>query len=118
MKIVQNIILFLSIIVFIGLVYISFFNVYQTDDYIFSYTTHQLGLFNNIFDFYSRWGGRYFGYSLSMLNPVAYDQWGILPKVYPIFLLCSFIAVLILNINYFFNYFFTNTHISIFFIYV
>lgn len=104
MKIVQNIILFLSIIVFIGLVYISFFNVYQTDDYIFSYTTHQLGLFNNIFDFYSRWGGRYFGYSLSMLNPVACDQWGILPKVYPIFLLCSFIAVLILNINYYFKF--------------
>lgn len=104
MKITKNIILFLSIILFIGLVSISFFNVYQTDDYIFSYTTKKLGLLENIVDFYGRWGGRYFGYSLSMLNPVAYDHSGILPKLYPIILMTSFIGVVSLNFKHFFKY--------------
>lgn len=103
MKVVQNIILFLSILLFIGLVYISTFNVYQTDDYIFSYTTQKLGLVENIVDFYRGWGGRYFGYSINMLNPVAYDSREILPKIYPIFLLTSFIGVLVLNFKLFFK---------------
>lgn len=104
MKVVQSIILFLAIILFIGLVYISFFNVYQTDDFIFAYSTHQLGLFRNIFDFYFNWGGRYFGYSLNMLTPLPYDKVGILPKVYPVLLITSFIGVLTLNFRYFFRY--------------
>ena len=104
MKIVQNILLFLSICLFFGLVYISFFNVYQTDDFIFSYSTQKLGLFNNIFEFYSEWGGRYFGYSINMFNPVAYDERNILPKIYPVFLLISFIGVLALNFTHFFKY--------------
>lgn len=104
MKTVERIILFLSIILFIGLVYISFFNVYQTDDYIFSYSTKKLGLFQNIIDFYLNWGGRYFGYSFNMLNPVESDKAGILPKVYSLFLLASFIGVVALNFSHFFKY--------------
>lgn len=104
MKIVQSITLFLSILLFIGLVYVSFYNVYQTDDYIFAYTTRKLGLFENIINFYKSWGGRYFGYSLNTFNPLKFDRIGILPKVYPVFLLSAFIGVVALNFSYFFKY--------------
>lgn len=104
MKSVQNIVLFLSILLLIGLMYISYFNVYQTDDYIYSYGTRKLGVVNNIKDFYLNWGGRYFGYSLNILNPVSYDKAGILPKIYPVFLILSFIGVSILNFKQYFKY--------------
>ncbi|GAA5091601.1 hypothetical protein GCM10023210_19240 [Chryseobacterium ginsengisoli] len=104
MKTVQNIILFLSVLLLIGLVYISFFNVYQTDDYIFSYSTEKLGLIKNIQDFYMKWGGRYFGYTINMFNPVSYDPDNIVPKIYPLFLLSSFITVVTLNFKRYFNY--------------
>nr|WP_315033373.1 hypothetical protein [uncultured Chryseobacterium sp.] len=104
MKTVQNIVLFLSIIVCIGLVYMSLFNVYQTDDYIWSYFTRKLGLAGSFKETYTNWGGRYFGYSINMFNPVFYDQNGILPKVYPIFLIFSFIGISALNCKEYFAY--------------
>jgi hypothetical protein len=104
MKTVQNITLFLSVLLLIGLVYISFFNVYQTDDYIYSYGTKKLGFLGNVCDFYMHWGGRYFGYTINMLNPVSKDPLNILPKIYPVFLLTSFLAVIILNFRLYFNY--------------
>ncbi|AZA52729.1 DUF6056 family protein [Chryseobacterium sp. G0201] len=104
MKSVQNIVLFLSIFTLIGLMYIAYFNVYQTDDYIYSYGTRKLGVLNNIKDFYLNWGGRYFGYSLNTLNPVSYDSAGILPKIYPCFLFLSFIGISILNFKQYFKY--------------
>ncbi len=103
MKKVQNIVLFLSIILCIGLVYISFFNVYQTDDYIWSYNTRRLGFAESFKETYLNWGGRYSGYGLSMLNPVFYDENGIVPKVYPLFLIFSFIGVSALNFKAYFN---------------
>lgn len=107
MKTVQNITLFLSVLLLIGLVYISFFNVYQTDDYIYSYGTKKLGFLGNVCDFYMHWGGRYFGYTINMLNPVSKDPVNILPKIYPVFLLTSFLSVVILNFRLYFNYTFT-----------
>ncbi len=104
MKTVQNITLFLSVLLLIGLVYISFFNVYQTDDYIFSYSTTKLGLIGNAKDFYLNWGGRYFGYTINMFNPVAHDPDNIVPKIYPIFLIGSFITVVALNFRQYFRY--------------
>ncbi|MGG7470115.1 hypothetical protein ACVVIH_16060 [Chryseobacterium arthrosphaerae] len=97
MKKIQNIVLFLSVILFIGLVYISLFNVYQTDDYMASYGTREFGLLGNFINTYMTWGGRYFGYTVNMLNPVSYDSSGIFPKVYPVFLMVSFIGVSALN---------------------
>ena len=97
MRTVQNITLFLSVLLLIGLVYFSFFNVYQTDDYIYSYGTKKLGFLGNVCDFYMHWGGRYFGYTINMLNPVSKDPFNILPKIYPVFLLTSFLTVIILN---------------------
>lgn len=120
MKTVQNITLFLSVLLLIGLVYFSFFNVYQTDDYIYSYGTKKLGFLGNVCDFYMHWGGRYFGYSINMLNPVSKDPFNILPKIYPIFLLTSFLAVVILNFRLYFNYTFTEAlkkSLLLFFIY-
>ncbi|MGG7439768.1 DUF6056 family protein [Chryseobacterium arthrosphaerae] len=104
MKKIQNIVLFLSVILFIGLVYISLFNVYQTDDYMCAYGTREYGLLGNFTHTYLYWGGRYFGYTVNMLNPVAYDQYGILPKVYPLFLMLSFIGVSALNFKAYFQY--------------
>lgn len=103
MKKVQNIVLFLSVILCIGLIYINLFNVYQTDDYIWSYNTRRLGFAGSFKETYLNWGGRYFGYGLSMLNPVFYDENGIVPKVYPLFLMFSFIGVSALNFKTYFN---------------
>ncbi|MGE8534795.1 MAG: DUF6056 family protein [Chryseobacterium sp.] len=104
MKKVQNIVLFLSILIGVGLAYISFFNVYQTDDYFWSYTTRKAGLLQSFIDTYTTWGGRYFGYSINMFNPVFYDSNTILPKIYPVFLLLSFIGISALNFKEYFNY--------------
>lgn len=104
MKTVQNIVLFLSVILCIGLVYISMFNVYQTDDYMCAYGTRVEGLWGNFTHTYLYWGGRYFGYTVNMLNPVAYDVNGIVPKVYPLFLMFSFIGVSSLNFKAYFRY--------------
>lgn len=104
MKTVQNILLFLSIILCIGLVYINLFNVYQTDDYIWSYSTRKLGLLGSFKETYMHWGGRYFGYSINMFNPVFYDKSGIFPKIYPVFLIFSFIGVTTLNCKEYFKY--------------
>ena len=104
MKSVQNIVLFLSVLLYIGLVYISFFNVYQTDDYIFTYSTKRLGLSGNIRDFYMNWGGRYFGYTINMFNPLSHDPENTVPKIYPVVLLSSFIVVVALNFKQYFRY--------------
>ncbi|RKS96567.1 DUF6056 family protein [Chryseobacterium defluvii] len=104
MKLVQNIVVFLSVTLFIGLMYISFFNVYQTDDYIYAYSSREHGIFGNMVNFYLKWGGRYFGYSINTLIPVSYDKKEILPKVYPIFLFFAFLGVLVLNFRHYFNY--------------
>ncbi|MDR6488165.1 hypothetical protein J2799_002676 [Chryseobacterium vietnamense] len=104
MKKVQNIVLFLSVLLFIGLAYISWFNVYQTDDYFWSYITRKAGLLQSFVNTYTTWGGRYFGYSLNMFNPVFYDSNNILPKIYPVFLILSFIGVSAFNFNEYFNY--------------
>lgn len=104
MKKVQNIVLFLSVLIGVGLAYISFFNVYQTDDYFWSYTTRKVGLLQSFIDTYTNWGGRYFGYSINMFNPVFYDSNNILPKIYPVFLMLSFIGVSALNFKEYFSY--------------
>lgn len=104
MKKVQNIVLFLSVLLFIGLAYISFFNVYQTDDYFWSYTTRKEGLLESFKETYTTWGGRYFGYSINMFNPVFYDSNNIVPKIYPVFLMFSFIGISALNLKEYFHY--------------
>ncbi|WP_162800869.1 DUF6056 family protein [Chryseobacterium sp. KLBC 52] len=104
MKKVQNIVLFLSIIIGVGLAYMSFFNVYQTDDYFWSFTTRKMGLLQSFINTYTTWGGRYFGYSINMFNPVFYDSKNIVPKIYPVFLMLSFIGVSALNFKEYFNY--------------
>lgn len=104
MKKVQNIVLFLSVLLFIGLAYISFFNVYQTDDYFWSYTTRKMGLLQSFVNTYTTWGGRYLGYSINMFNPVFYDSNNIVPKIYPVFLMFSFIGVSTLNLKEYFHY--------------
>lgn len=104
MKSVYTFTAFLSIILIIGLVYISYFNVYQTDDYIFAHTTREFGFIGNMRAYYLNWGGRYFGYSYNILIPLSKDPGNILPKIYPAFLIISFIGVSALNFREFFKY--------------
>lgn len=104
MKLAKNILVFLSILLYIGLIYIAFFNVYQTDDYIYSYGTKKLGIIGNSLDFYKNWGGRYFGYTINTLNPVSNDPENILPKVYPALLFSIFIGISALNFKQYFKY--------------
>ncbi len=104
MKSVYPITAFLSIILIIGLVYISYFNVYQTDDYIFAHTTREFGFIRNMRAYYLNWGGRYFGYGYNILIPLSKDPGNILPKIYPAFLITSFISVSALNFREFFKY--------------
>ncbi|MBP1166530.1 hypothetical protein JOE44_003414 [Chryseobacterium sp. PvR013] len=104
MKKAQNIVVFLSVLIGVGLAYISFFNVYQTDDYFWSYTTRKVGLLKSFINTYTQWGGRYFGYSINMFNPVFFDPNNILPKIYPVFLMLSFIGVSALNFKEYFGY--------------
>jgi len=104
MKSVYYITAFLSIILIIGLVYIAFFNVYQTDDYIYAYTTKKFGILGNMQEFYMNWGGRYFGYTYNMFVPLSDDPENILPKIYPVFLILSFIGISTLNFKEFFKY--------------
>ncbi len=104
MKSVYYITAFLSIILIIGLVYIAFFNVYQTDDYIYAYTTKKFGILGNMQEFYMNWGGRYFGYTYNMFVPLSDDPENILPKIYPVILILSFIGISTLNFKEFFKY--------------
>lgn len=50
------------------------------------------------------WGGRYFGYSINTFNPLKFYKLSVLPKIYPVFLLTSFIGVVALNLSFFFKY--------------
>ncbi len=68
-----------------------------------SYGTREYGLWGNFINTYMTWGGRYFGYTMNMLNPVSYDRSDILPKVYPVFLVLSFIGVSALNFKAYFR---------------
>ncbi|WP_449400055.1 hypothetical protein [Chryseobacterium wanjuense] len=104
MKLAKNILVFLSILLYIGLIYIAFFNVYQTDDYIYSYGTKKLGIMGNSLDFYKNWGGRYFGYTINTLNPISNDPENILPKIYPVLLFSTFIGISALNFKKYFKY--------------
>lgn len=94
MKFFQKIIFGISIITFIGLCYISSFNVFQTDDYIYASQTRDLGALENAFTLYKNWGGRYFTYSLNTIIPAGKSEFYWLPKVLPIayftLLICGF----------------------------
>ena len=94
MKLFQKIIFGLSIIIFIGLCYISSFNVFQTDDYIYASQTRDLGALENSFTLYKNWGGRYLTYSLNTIIPAGKSEFYWLPKVLPIayftLLICGF----------------------------
>lgn len=103
MKIFQKIFFGISIIFFIGLSYISFFNVFQTDDYIYAATTRELGAFENALTFYKNWGGRFFSYSLNTLIPAGNPHFFWLPKILPVFYFVLLILGFYLNFKFYFK---------------
>ena len=104
MRFLENSLFIFAILIFVAFGYFTFFNVYQTDDYIFSFFTRKFGFFGAACDLYLHWGGRYFGYSLNLLNPVALDSENLLPKIYPMLLMVLFITVVAVNFREFFGY--------------
>lgn len=104
MNTAQKIVFWLSVFLIISLVYIAQFNVYQTDDFIFAYSREKFGALESFITNYTKWGGRYTGYGLNVLNPLSFDSNQLFPKVYPIALIVGFIILLALNIKIYFQY--------------
>lgn len=103
MKLFQKIIFGLSIIIFIGLCYISSFNVFQTDDYIYASQTRDLGALENAFTLYKNWGGRYLTYSLNTIIPAGKSEFYWLPKVLPIVYFTLLIFGFYNNLRFYFK---------------
>lgn len=100
MKSTNKIIFFISLVIFSLLLYFSFFNSFQSDDFWYAQSKH-IGVLNHAKKLYFTQGGRYFSYSLNAAIPI---DWQIFPKVYPIFLILLFITSLVLNFRLFFGY--------------
>lgn len=89
-----------------SLLYISFFNRFQTDDYILASSVNNLGWFGSWIETYTDWSGRYFSFSLIKLTPLInhqYDTYPIISVVLSIFILWW--ASFLLLKNYFRNTF-------------
>lgn len=103
MKTAQKLLFFLSVIVFISLLYISMFNVFQTDDYIYSAQSRDLGFWQSAADLYKNWGGRYFSNTLLCILPAGNTSFNWLPKIYPVLLWSIFIFSVFLNFREYFK---------------
>lgn len=103
MKTLNNILFVISITIFLSLIYISGFNVFQTDDYIYAARTRDIGFLENCKEFYLNWGGRYFAYSLNTLIPAGNQNFNWLPKILPIFYISFLIFGLYLNFKQYFR---------------
>lgn len=103
MKNLKKFLFSISIIIFICLCYISFYNVFQTDDYIYAAQSRNLGILYNCFDFYKNWGGRYFTYSLNTLIPAGKPEFYWLPKTLPVFYFVLLIFGFYKNFRFFFK---------------
>ncbi len=99
----KYVLLGLSIFCLAGLCWISCFNVYQTDDYIYAAQSRDLGLFVYMKELYFTWGGRYFSYSVNALSPVIFDSYTMLPKVFPIVYFVLFLLGCYLNFRIYFK---------------
>lgn len=103
MKIFKNILFLISVIVFLSLVYIAQFNVFQTDDYVNAAAANHSSKIDNIKDFYFNWGGRYFSYTLNTFIPAGNPHFYGLPKVFPAVYFSALIFGFWLNLKFYFR---------------
>ena len=103
MKLIKNTFFLVSVIVFLSLIYIAQFNVFQTDDYIYASETRDLGWLQNARKFYLNWGGRYFSYTLNTLIPAGNPNFYWLPKVFPVLYFSALIFGFWLNLKFYFK---------------
>jgi hypothetical protein len=99
----KKILFYLSIILFCALIYISFFNVFQADDYFYARLTREFGIFQNMVHLYFYWGRRYFSYSLNALIPAGNLNFYWLPKFLPLLYLALLIFGFYLNFRHYFG---------------
>lgn len=104
MKIFKNILFLVSVIVFLCLVYIAQFNVFQTDDYVNAAAAIKSNSkFEHIKGFYLTWGGRYFSYTLNTFIPAGNSNFYWLPKVFPVIYFSTLVLGFWLNLKLYFN---------------
>ncbi len=103
-KFFENFIFLFSIFICSCLVYISFYNVYQTDDYVLAYNTLTYGNpLKGLSEIYSHWSGRYFSFLIASSNSLIFSNSQIIPKITPILYLIFFIFSVSLNLNLYFG---------------
>ena len=81
---------FLLILFLTLLIYISFFNRFQTDDYILAHHIKEAGNMHSFIETYNTWSGRYFSFLLAKNTSLIYNQYNFYPTAAPIFLLVTF----------------------------
>lgn len=102
----KKLIFFILTLFIASLLYISFFNRFQTDDYFLAWNLMEFGALGSWIETYTQWSGRYFSFSLVKLTPLLFHQYDIYPTlsvIFSIFLL-AWSSFLLLK-NYFENTF-------------
>lgn len=99
----QNVLSYIALFILGCLVWISQYNVFQTDDFIYASQTRDLGFFHSCLDLYTRWGGRFFSYSLNSLSLAGNEHFWWIPKLFPPFLWLLFLLGLFLNFKSYFK---------------
>ncbi len=104
MKILEKAFLLISILGIGGIVFISFFNFYQTDDYAYAGYGQKLGAFRQSIDFYLNWGGRLWSFFVLGFIPLRFSDNPLFPALFPIFSLLVFWFLIFKNLQAYFGY--------------
>lgn len=81
----KKIVFWISVLFLVCLVYLAFFNRYQTDDYILAASVIKQGNFDSFLETYLHWSGRYFSFFLAKNTTLIFHDYEIYPTIAPIF---------------------------------
>lgn len=104
LKSLENFIFSIGIFTYCCFVYISFFNVYQTDDYMLAYGSIKNGNpIKNVIEIYQHWSGRYFSFLIASSNNLTHNSNQLMAKINPVIYSLAFIFSAVLNFKLYFN---------------